>query len=283
MDSNEIVQLNVGGTLFSTYRSTLLQKINDEHHYLEELVKNNASNQTIFIDRNPRYFEYILDYMRSRAINESFLMPASLDIINSLQTEAKFYNLNSFLIDLALNPSAILSHQQKINLLNLCNFPLNLKWKLIYRATVDGFSAANFHSKCDGKSNTLTIIKSMNSCIFGGYTEAFWTQHNRNECDSNSFIFSLENLYEKPLLIKCTYPNVSIYGSKYNGPIFGGGYGLGLDDLNISDESNLNSNSYSNLNSNYSCDYLDTIDAKCFLAGSINFQISEIEVFQKFY
>ena len=45
-------------------------------------------------------------------------------------------------------------------------------------------------------------------------------QNNRNECDSNSFIFSLENIHGQPLLIHCTNQSVAIYGLKYCGPIF---------------------------------------------------------------
>ena len=36
------------------------------------------------------------------------------------------------------------------------DFPLQL---LLYRASEDGFGADAFHSKCDGKSNTMIIIK----------------------------------------------------------------------------------------------------------------------------
>jgi hypothetical protein len=60
-------------------------------------------------------------------------------------------------------------------LMFLCEFQNTLKWNLIYRASQDGFEAANFHSKCDNKPNTLVIIKSENGNIFGGYTDKmFW-------------------------------------------------------------------------------------------------------------
>ncbi len=55
-------------------------------------------------------------------------------------------------------------------LMFLCEFQNTQKWNLIYRASQDGFEAANFHSKCDNKPNTLVIIKSENGNIFGGYT-----------------------------------------------------------------------------------------------------------------
>ena len=44
---------------------------------------------------------------------------------------------------------------------------------LIYQATSDGFQASNFHAKADGIANTLTIVKTTNENIFGGYTAAY--------------------------------------------------------------------------------------------------------------
>ena len=47
------------------------------------------------------------------------------------------------------------------------------KWRLLYRASRDGFAAAVFHSKCDDKGPTVTIVKSGNN-IFGGFTKQSW-------------------------------------------------------------------------------------------------------------
>ena len=43
---------------------------------------------------------------------------------------------------------------------------------LLYRATRDGFTASAFHEKCDGKENTITIIKTNGNYVFGGHTSA---------------------------------------------------------------------------------------------------------------
>jgi hypothetical protein len=50
------------------------------------------------------------------------------------------------------------------------------KWSLLYRGSRDGFRASNFHSHCDNKPITLTIIKSTSGNIFGGFTSAHWNQ-----------------------------------------------------------------------------------------------------------
>jgi len=46
-------------------------------------------------------------------------------------------------------------------------------WNRCYQATVDGWSSYNFHSKCDGKGPTVTIIRA-GKYIFGGYTSLSW-------------------------------------------------------------------------------------------------------------
>jgi hypothetical protein len=49
------------------------------------------------------------------------------------------------------------------------HFESNSKWKLLYRASVDGFRATDFHRKCDGKPNTVSIIKTTDDFVFGGW------------------------------------------------------------------------------------------------------------------
>ena len=43
-----------------------------------------------------------------------------------------------------------------------------------WRAKTDGWSVVTFHSNCDGKGPTVTIIK-VGSYIFGGYTDVSWS------------------------------------------------------------------------------------------------------------
>ena len=44
---------------------------------------------------------------------------------------------------------------------------------LLYRASRDGWTVSNFHSCCDSKGPTVTVVKSGNY-IFGGYTDQTW-------------------------------------------------------------------------------------------------------------
>ena len=42
-----------------------------------------------------------------------------------------------------------------------------------WRAKTDGWASSTFHSNCDGKGPTVTIVQ-VGSYIFGGYTDKSW-------------------------------------------------------------------------------------------------------------
>ena len=46
-------------------------------------------------------------------------------------------------------------------------------WKHCWHASVDGWASSTFHSRCDGKGPTVTIIR-VGRYIFGGYTSLSW-------------------------------------------------------------------------------------------------------------
>ena len=50
---------------------------------------------------------------------------------------------------------------------------VNFAWKRCWHASVDGWAAGTFHSRCDGKGPTVTIIR-VGKYIFGGYTSRSW-------------------------------------------------------------------------------------------------------------
>ena len=47
------------------------------------------------------------------------------------------------------------------------------RWVLCYRASSHGWAAGIFHRRCDGKRNTVSIIK-VGQYVFGGYTDISW-------------------------------------------------------------------------------------------------------------
>ncbi len=103
-------------------------------------------------------------------------------------------------------------------------FPRNLKFSLIYRASDDGFGVVDFHEKCDNVSNTLTLIESEESNIFGGFVRVEWdSAYSGYKSDPCAFIFSLINKDKKPLIMECQAPEYAAYNDNTLGPVFGAG------------------------------------------------------------
>jgi hypothetical protein len=154
-------------------------------------------------------------------------------------------------------------------------------WKLIYKASKDGFAVNDFHKCCDAKGGTVTVIKSTNGNIFGGYCPKPWDQSNNYAFDQSSFLFSLVNADKKKYQFKqiTTNASYSIYGASSYGPTFGGGH-----DIYIVGGSNTTTGSYSNFGYNFDSTAVGgygSTQAQAFLAGSYNFQTIDIEVYSQ--
>jgi hypothetical protein len=170
--------------------------------------------------------------------------------------------------------SQILSGSQALELLKLCEFSLKDKWTLLYRGTRDGFGAVNFHAKCDGHPNTLTILKAHGSSyIFGGFNSIPWDNSSGWKSDPNAFLFSLTNKDNQPCKIRQIKTSCSIYCHSGVGPIFGN------NDITIYNNANTTACSISNLGQSYQ--HPQPSQGQLFLAGSHPFQLSEIEVYKK--
>jgi hypothetical protein len=88
-----------------------------------------------------------------------------LDKSISANSETKKYDREG------LFHSEILSASQAIDLIKLCEFSLNDRFNLIYRASEMGFRSKDFHDRCDGYSKTLTVIKTKDGeNVFGSFS-----------------------------------------------------------------------------------------------------------------
>ena len=139
-----------------------------------------------FIDRDGTHFRYILNYLRTGEL----IVPNDEIIRRELLAEAKFYQVEEMINELEPTPSAdsipavvqpfkdsvILSSSQGQTLMNWLKSTPNFSNSdelLLYRASRDGWASSTFHSYCDNKGPTVTVIKSGNN-IFGGCTEQSW-------------------------------------------------------------------------------------------------------------
>ncbi|XP_044166071.1 uncharacterized protein LOC114973285 isoform X4 [Acropora millepora] len=149
-----------------------------------------------------------------------------------------------------------------------------------WRAKTDGWAASTFHSNCDGKGPTVTIIQ-VSSYIFGGYTDMSWS--NPSSCvyssSSKSFIYSLYNINgfsPVKVQIKSGSQSNAIYRCSRYGPTFGGGH-----DIYISNNAASNRNSYTYCGYTYPLPpgYSSSYTSCRFYAGSYKFTPTDVEVF----
>lgn len=147
------------------------------------------------------------------------------------------------------------------------------RWSLCWRASSHGWSSSAFHSYCNGKPKTVTIIRK-DQFVFGGYTDVSWGSGSSYNTDDKAFIFSLVNKEGlEPFKSMVKNPSYAIYSSSSRGPRFGS------SDISISSDAKGNTNSYTSFGNQYflpsGVKYRNSI-----LAGTYNFSPDEVEVFQ---
>ena len=249
------------------------EKFRDPFLKIENIKEMRSKQDEIFNELKSKINEMleIKDHLRKNEFKPFFSQN-----VKNMFGQLCLYEYNSF------DPfkSQILTNNLPFDLIILCEFSIDLKWRLIYRASQDGFGAKDFHLKCDDKYPTLTICK-VKECgfIFGGYTEAVWESlREKYRPDSNAFVFSLTNKENRPFKMHTTNVKHSIYCSSSLGPVFGDGH-----DIYIADNANETMNSYTILGDTYKHpEYVQGSDqVQTFLAGSFEFQLDEIEIYQK--
>ena len=181
------VKLDVGGQHFTTTVQTLTK---DRNSMLAAMFSGKfemkpSEDGSFFIDRDGTHFRFILNFLRTGKLT----LPEGATFIKELEEEAEFYQIQG-LID-ALKPanstvealnlgepfaeSIILTNVEEQRVLRSW-LPEAMAggWRLLFRASRDGFSASVFHSKSDNKGPTVTVLKSRGN-IFGGFAEEPWT------------------------------------------------------------------------------------------------------------
>ncbi|XP_068705898.1 adhesion G protein-coupled receptor E1-like [Montipora foliosa] len=147
------------------------------------------------------------------------------------------------------------------------------RWELCYRSSTHGDSDKTFHSKCDGRNNTVTIVKK-NDFVFGGFTDIPWESPKNGKwkfgATEKAFIFSLRNAEElPPFKSNVKDPSKAISNHKNVGPTFG------ENDILIDRRSGKSS---SNFGDNYNVP-TGVEEGSTILAGAPEFEVDEVEVF----
>jgi hypothetical protein len=151
---------------------------------------------------------------------------------------------------------------------------------LLWRGSRDGFDATDFHSRCDGHANTLTLILDTDDNIFGGFTPVEWKSgSSKHKCDNTltSFLFTLKNPHNIPAMKFALKPERKEYAIRADsslGPIFGGGC-----DLAVYSQCNTNTSSHTHCIGDTYTNNSGVANDKLF-TGSAYFKVKEIEVFE---
>ena len=257
---NEIISVINSVIESINFKNDLNEKINFlkqnidlmKNEYDSKILQLEAKNNFLenkFIE-NKVYFENIIQNLKkeiehlknsSNKKNENKIIKEKENKINS--NKINFNSLNySLTSSITINPN-----NSKILLDEDFNFLFpnkNIFKDLLFCSDLDGDNILTYHNKCDKIPNTLTIIKTKDNFIFGGFTTNFFesSPYTWKE-DENSFIFSI-NLKKK------FYPKdkkKAILSVKYMGPTFGDGYDVYLHDKFLSEEQkyyNIKDNTY---------------------------------------
>jgi len=120
-----------------------------------------------------------------------------------------------------------------------------------YKASVDGFGAADFHKNCDGVAHLLVVVQSDKDYVFGGFTGGASFHSNEGyvtPVGQQPFLFSFRNPSgTQPIKCDLKDPTYALCGSPSYSATFGGGY-----DFHICNNANVQTGSYVNGHHSYS-------------------------------
>ncbi|CAF1577547.1 unnamed protein product [Rotaria magnacalcarata] len=237
--------LDVGGEKFITCVETLTREKNTFFTALfssQWQLERDPNDGSVFIDRNGKIFTYILEYLRANTVPDKVMKDEIL--CKNLFIEGEYFRLKGLLDILTdtLFPNGTLLKLEQKKKLNEFYGKRYQRWELIYKATRDGFDVDAFHSRCNNKGPTMTIIHSTNNFLFGGYTTISWTSDNSYRSDDTAFLFTLVNPHNIPptkYIISDSKTRHAVYHNDRYGPTFGSGH-----DIYVANNSHSNNSSY---------------------------------------
>ena len=113
-----------------------------------------------------------MNYLR----NGELLYPENKILRKELLNEADFYQIQGIIAQLSENLTKLskIIKNEDHGFTVMSWLPPCASCTLLFRARIDGKTAADFHRCCDNKGPTLIVIQS-GVYIFGGYTSKSWT------------------------------------------------------------------------------------------------------------
>lgn len=147
-------------------------------------------------------------------------------------------------------------------------------WKRCFNARDYSYSAASFHTYCNNKGPTVTLVE-VGRHVFGAYSDQAWTSYQNFKSSTRSFLFSLRGSTNTPFKSPVVQNyNYAVYDYSTYGPTFGS-YSSG--DLYLSNS--CRTNKYSRSNLGYAYKLPSGYSSTTALAGSNYFYCDDYEVF----
>jgi hypothetical protein len=151
----------------------------------------------------------------------------------------------------------------------------SVSWILLYRASISGYEAADFHQACDGMGKCVVVVKAGNGKIAAAFNEdGFSSVFESTSPNLNGFIVSVNVVGGCKEIFHRTDQEEGIWNHPEYGPDFGN---LVESDLHVSTNCYQEEHSYSNLGVSYGSGpgLNDTT-----LFGQEYFQVLDYEVFK---
>ena len=147
------------------------------------------------------------------------------------------------------------------------NYNAKISYELLYKASIDGEAASVFHSLCDEKGASITVVKVLNGSKCGGFTPLSWKTNGCWQKDPSlrSFVCNLDNKTKFNLRENYNHA-LDFHDSKLS--CFGG-YTLQLTDNNLSNKNGICQ----------ACDYQIQSPTDLIGINDNNFQAVDIEIF----
>ena len=198
--SDDIIEINAGGKIIVTRREKLCQI---EGSRLEALFCGRwdkklprDSKGRIFLDVNPTCFQIIVDYLNELAISSPDNLPTEPRFEDDCYDDAMLRQL-IYLFGLCdfvgryplpkMVDTEVIPGLESVDILHdwLHEEGEDGELNLIYRMTRDsqtedpdiqlrGAELISFHAKCNQKGSTVSLIKTEEGFVFGGYTNTSW-------------------------------------------------------------------------------------------------------------
>ena len=160
----------------------------------KDVISNKVINENIeILIKENQNLKKEFNLFKEKCLNEIEKLKSRISNIERENKELKEKNKN-FLEnnDLIFKESKIIIENDSKEFLKYCLSREKIKTKLIYSARIDGDTIDAFNKKCDGKNNTLSIIKTDNGKIIGGFFKKPFSVKD-DYYDPDCFLFSLNN------------------------------------------------------------------------------------------